>query len=52
MIEHTLAADAANYGWAREVERHNRTAGRLEKLLTDAGPPHDDPADAPENGHR
>ncbi|MEU1187558.1 site-specific integrase [Streptomyces sp. NPDC005859] len=50
-VEHALAADAANHGWAREVERHHCTAGRIEKLLTDLGQPLDDPTDTLETGH-
>ncbi|GAB2451040.1 hypothetical protein GCM10027262_75330 [Nocardia tengchongensis] len=34
-VEQTLATDAAAHGWDREVERHNCTAKRIEKLLTD-----------------
>lgn len=42
-VEESLALDAADRGWAREVERHLCTVGRLEKLLTDLGQPLDDP---------
>ncbi|MGW7359652.1 hypothetical protein ACWGI0_24225 [Streptomyces sp. NPDC054802] len=51
-VEHALAADAANHGWAREVERHHCTAGRIEQLLTDLGQPLDDPTETLEKEHR
>ncbi len=38
-IEETLAKDAENRGWPREVERHHATIGRIEQLLTDLGEP-------------
>jgi hypothetical protein len=37
--EETLAADASERGWAREVERHRCTAERIRSLLTDLGEP-------------
>jgi integrase len=47
-VELTLAADAAQRGWAREAERHQVTARRLEQLLTELGEPIDGPmADPP-----
>ncbi|MFI1453952.1 hypothetical protein [Streptomyces roseus] len=51
-VEHALASDAANQGWAREVERHHCTASRIEKLLTDLDQPLDYPTDPPEQDHR
>lgn len=51
-VEHALAADAANHGWAREVERHHCTAGRIEQLLTDLGQLLDDPTETLEKEHR
>ncbi|MFE7427545.1 hypothetical protein [Streptomyces sp. NPDC057545] len=44
-VEHALATDAANHGWAREVERYRCTVGRIEKLLTDLGQPLEEPTD-------
>lgn len=41
--EQQLAADAEDRGWAREVERHDRTAERLRTLLDELGEP-DDPS--------
>ncbi len=41
-VEHVLATDAAERGWHREVERHNCTAQRIEKLLVDLGQSFDD----------
>jgi len=38
--EHQLATDAEQRGWAREVERHQRTARRLCDLLDQLGEPH------------
>lgn len=38
-VERELATDAAGRGWDREVERHNCTAQRIEKLLTDLDQP-------------
>jgi integrase len=38
-MEQTLAADAETRGWAREVERHERTADRIRSLLLDLGEP-------------
>jgi hypothetical protein len=43
-VEQTLALDAADRGWAREVERHRRTADRIERLLTDLGETLDEPS--------
>ena len=42
-VEETLALDAADRGWAREVERHRCTANRIESLLTDLGETLDEP---------
>ncbi len=42
-VEQTLALDAADRGWAREVERHRCTANRIERLLTDLGETLDEP---------
>jgi hypothetical protein len=42
-VEQTLALDAADRGWAREVERHRCTANRIERLLTDLGETLDKP---------
>jgi integrase len=42
-VEQTLALDAADRGWAREVERHHCTANRIERLLTDLGEKLDEP---------
>jgi hypothetical protein len=42
-VEVTLAADAAARGWQREVERHQATAARLERLLVDLGEPLEGP---------
>ena len=36
-VELNLVQDAVERGWDREVERHQRTANRLEDLLTDLG---------------
>lgn len=44
--ERQLAADAEERGWAREVERHERTAERIQALLDDLGEPTDE--DTPE----
>jgi hypothetical protein len=44
--DRALATDAANHGWAREVERHRCTADRIEKLLTDLGQPLEEPTGA------
>jgi hypothetical protein len=38
-LERTLAEDAQQQGWPREVERHRATAARIEQLLTDLGEP-------------
>jgi integrase len=38
-MEQTLATDAEARGWAREVERHERTADRIRSLLFDLGEP-------------
>lgn len=45
-VEHALATDAAERGWQREVERHNCTAQRIEKLLVDLGQSFDNDSDA------
>jgi integrase len=42
-VELTLAADAEARGWKREVERHQATAVRLERLLVDLGEPLEGP---------
>ena len=42
-VEETLAIDAAERGWNREVERQRCTSQRIEKLLTDLGHPFDSP---------
>ncbi len=44
-VEQTLAADATERGWDREIERHRCTSERIEKLLTDLGQPIDGPDD-------
>jgi integrase len=44
-VELALAEDAAVRDWPREVERHQCTATRLEKLLDDLGEPLEDPKD-------
>lgn len=44
-VEQTLATNAVARGWDREVERHNCTANRIEKLLTDLEQPLDNPDD-------
>jgi integrase len=36
-LELTMAEDARERGWPREVERHRCTAARIEKLLADMG---------------
>ena len=38
-VELNLVQDAVERGWDREVERHQRTADRLQDLLTDLGHP-------------
>ncbi|MFI5621791.1 hypothetical protein [Streptomyces sp. NPDC051567] len=38
-MEQTLAHDAAERGWDREVERHCCTSDRIDKLLADLGQP-------------
>ncbi|MFD7721303.1 tyrosine-type recombinase/integrase [Streptomyces sp. NPDC059814] len=38
-VEQTLALDAAQRGWEREVERHRCTSDRIDKLLADLGQP-------------
>ncbi|OKI44742.1 hypothetical protein A6A29_33910 [Streptomyces sp. TSRI0281] len=38
-VEQTLALDAAQRGWDREVERHRCTSDRIDKLLADLGLP-------------
>jgi integrase len=37
LVERTLADDATERGWPREVERHHRVAQRIEHLLTELG---------------
>lgn len=44
-VELALVEDAAARGWPREVERHQCTATRLEKLLGDLGEPLEEPED-------
>ncbi|MGB8963776.1 MAG: tyrosine-type recombinase/integrase [Pseudonocardiaceae bacterium] len=41
-VERTLAADAAERGWEREVERHRCVGERIEKLLVELGQPLDE----------
>ncbi|MEU8911290.1 hypothetical protein [Streptomyces mirabilis] len=36
-VEQTLAHDASERGWDREVERHRWTSDRIDKLLADLG---------------
>jgi Site-specific recombinase XerD len=48
-VEQTLALDAVERGWDREVERHRCTSERIEKLLTDLGQPLDGPTDTLED---
>jgi integrase len=43
--ELTLAAEAAEHGWSREVERHTATARRIACLLNDLDQPLTDPDD-------
>jgi hypothetical protein len=51
-VELTLAADAEARGWAREVERHQAIAARLEQLLAELGEPVEGPmADDPFHTH-
>lgn len=38
-VEQTLARDAAERGWDREVERHRCTSDRIDRLLADLGEP-------------
>ncbi|GHH86305.1 hypothetical protein GCM10018793_57660 [Streptomyces sulfonofaciens] len=47
-VEQTLALDAAERGWDREVERHRCTSQRIEKLLADLNEPLDGPNESPE----
>lgn len=47
-VEQTLARDAAERGWDREVERHRCTSERIERLLTDLGQPVNEPRDTTE----
>lgn len=42
-VERTLAQDAEQRGWPREVERHRTTVARLEQLLADLGEPLEEP---------
>jgi hypothetical protein len=44
-LEEQLTEDAATRGWAREVERHQRTTERLRQLLSELGEPEETPAD-------
>jgi len=39
-LERQLTDDAAEHGWAREVERHQRVIMRLQALLDELGEPH------------
>lgn len=48
-VEQTLAQDAAQRGWDREVERHRCTSERIKKLLADLGQPFDELNDTPED---
>ncbi len=41
-VELSLAIDAATRGWPREIERHQYTAQRIERLLAELGEPLDD----------
>ena len=41
-MELSLANDAATRGWPREIERHQCTAQRIERLLAELGEPLDD----------
>ena len=41
--ERELVEDAVSHGWPREVERHQCTIGRIERLLSDLGEPLDGP---------
>lgn len=45
-VEGELIADAQNRGWARDVERHQRTMARIDQLLAELG----EPLDGPEEG--
>jgi integrase len=45
-VEQTLARDAAERGWDREVERHHCTSDRIDRLLADLGEPAHAEADA------
>ena len=36
-LELVLAEDARERGWSKEVERHQSTASRIERLLKDLG---------------
>ena len=45
VTELALAAEAADHGWDREVERHNATARRIACLLADLNQPLTDPDD-------
>jgi len=47
-VEQQLTADAQARGWAREVERHRRTAERIRQLLDELGEPTDGQDDTPE----
>ncbi len=38
-VEEQLIADATERGWAREVERHETTRGRLQARLNELGDP-------------
>jgi hypothetical protein len=46
-LECQLADDAEERGWDREIERHQRIAGRIRALLTELGEPGGPPGDTP-----
>ncbi|MFB6782884.1 tyrosine-type recombinase/integrase [Streptomyces sp. NPDC056352] len=48
-VELTLARDAAERGWDREVERHRCTSERIDRLLADLGQPAHVEAEADES---
>jgi len=48
-VERQLASDAEDRGWGRELDRHQRIAGRVRALLTELGEPGDSPEAAPGN---
>ncbi len=45
-LERKLADDAEERGWEREVDRHQRIADRIRRLLSDLGEPFEQPEDA------